>query len=440
MDWLYDVRLLSGPVPWVVTALAVLGVLWLVLAPTAHTARHLRRTVPICAVVAIVLTAAAWIGVEKWWRPFPDPVETSVYVWIGCAVFAIALAVGRLITDRRVRRGLATVLSALAVVAASAVHVNLVFDAYPTVRDALGLPAANALAFSAVPAPVADPVADPVEGSPLDSVWTPPADVPDSGRVVTVAIPGAVSGFAARDAEIYLPPAYFADPRPLLPVLVLLAGQPGSPGDWFAGGRLAQTMDAFAAQHDGLAPIVVVADGTGSTLANPLCLDSKLGNVDTYLATDVPAWVKANLQVDPDPRAWAVGGLSYGGTCSLQLATNHPDVYPTFLDLSGQLEPTLGDRQRTVDAAFGGDDAAFTAVNPMDLMAARAFPGTAGVFVVGSDDHDYAPGAHTLYDAARQAGMDVRLVEIPGGHSFAVWSAGLERELGWLSKRLGLTS
>ena len=79
---------------------------------------------------------------------------------------------------------------------------------------------------------------------------------------------------------------------------------------------------------------MVVADGTGSQIANPLCVDSKLGNVATYLAKDVPSWVKSNLQVNPDPKAWAIGGLSYGGTCSLQMATNYPDVYPTFLDIS----------------------------------------------------------------------------------------------------------
>ncbi len=436
LNLVYGWSLLTGPVPWVTTGLAVIGALWLILGRTGATRRYRRTVVPTCVIIAAALTGIGRVVVEKWWRPFPDPIEPWVYLWIGCGLLALLLAAVRLAVDRVPRRGVASTLAAMAVVSAVAVAVNLVFAAYPTVRDALGLPSANALAFADVQPPVADPVA----GRPLDRAWAAPADLPDRGRVVTVPIPGTVSGFSARDAQVYLPPAYFADPRPLLPVLVLLAGQPGDPGDWFAGGRAAQSMDAFAARHDGLAPVVVVADGTGSTLANPLCLDSRLGNVATYLATDVPTWIETHLQVDPDPRSWAVGGLSYGGTCALQLATNHPEVYPTFLDLSGQLEPTLGDRRRTVDDALGGDEAAFVAVNPMDLMATHHYPDTAGVFVVGADDRDYAPGVRTLYDAARAAGMDVRLVELPGGHSFAVWSAGLEREIDWLSRRLGLTS
>ncbi|MFE3293150.1 alpha/beta hydrolase [Rhodococcus sp. NPDC059234] len=435
MDWLYRWSLISGPLPWILTGLGALGGVWLLLAPT-RSRGYRRRTVPICCTAALVLTLALWLVVEKWWRPFPDPVETSIYVWIGLGVLALMLLVARLFADRRAWRTVVSVFAALAVVAAAAATVNLVFDAYPTVRDALGIANPNEIDFTSVPP--AEP--HPVVGKPLDTVWQPPPDLPSAGRVTAVRIPGAVSGFVARDAQIYLPPAYFADPRPQLPVLVLLAGQPGTPEDWINGGKLAQTMDAFAADHRGLAPIVVVADATGSQLANPLCVDSALGNVATYLATDVPAWVTANLQVDPDPRAWAIGGLSYGGTCALQMATNHPDRYPTFLDLSGQEEPTLGDHRRTLDAAFGGDETKFRAVNPMDLMAGQRFPNTAGVFVVGRDDKDFKPGVHTLYEAAQRAGMDVRLVELPGGHSFAVWSAGLEQELGWLSTRMGLTS
>ncbi|MFC7449946.1 alpha/beta hydrolase [Rhodococcus daqingensis] len=436
MDWLLRWSLTSGPLPWFVTVVGAAGGLWLLLAPITNPRRYRRRAVPLAAAVALACTAALWFVVEKWWRPFPDPIATEVYVWIGLGILAVALLLARLLLDRRVWRAVVSVFAAVAVVAAAGAQINLEFAAYPTVRDVLGIADPNEIGFDQLPPPQPDPVA----GTPLESVWRPPADLPTEGRVTTVAIPGVVSGFGAREARIYLPPAYFADPSPALPVLVLLAGQPGSPEDWLGGGRLAQAMDAFAAQHGGLAPVVVVADGTGSQLANPLCLDSRLGNVATYLARDVPDWVKSHLEVNPDPRTWAIGGLSYGGTCSLQMATNYPQVYPTFLDLSGQEEPTLGDRTRTVDEAFGGDASKFAAVNPMDLMAARTYPNSAGVFVVGSDDNEYRPGAQRVYQAAKAAGMDVQYLELPGGHSFAVWSAGLERELGWLATRMGLIS
>lgn len=53
--------------------------------------------------------------------------------------------------------------------------------------------------------------------------------------------------------------------------------------------------------------------------------------------------------------------------------------------------PTLGDRQRTVDAAFGGDTEALLRVNPLDLLRTRSYPDSAGAFVVGADDEMYRP-------------------------------------------------
>lgn len=393
--------------------------------------------------VAVVVTAAGLsvvltaVLIEKVWRPFPDPLPPSVYVWSGLAVLAVALAVGRGFVRRRDRSrplvAIGLVAAAVAVVLCAAGGINAGFDAYPTVRTALGMTDYRTVPFDTALAPQTVP-----GGSPSPANWAPSADMPETGAVARATVPGAVSRFPARDARIYLPPAYFTDPRPVLPVLVLLAGQPGTTEDWLVGGRLTRIMDAYAADHRGLAPVVVLADGTGRRLANPLCADSRLGNAATYLAVDVPNWVRTHLQVNPDPRGWAVGGLSYGGTCALQLATTRPEVYPTFLDLSGQAEPTLGDRTTTIRKAFDGDADAFARNNPADLLARHRYPDSAGAFVVGLGDTEYRAGIERLADAARAAGMDVHLTELPGGHSFAVWSAGLEKELPWLGHRLGL--
>jgi S-formylglutathione hydrolase FrmB len=433
VDSVTEVSLLDGALPIVVLVLGALGGLWLLVAQRRW---YYLWALPACLVGATVVTLLAYQTVENWWHPFPDPIQTEVYVWIGVGLAALALLVPRMLAARRWTARVTTLFAVLAVVALAGAQINLVFDYYPTVRAALGLADPNEIEFAEVPGPTEQVVS----GQPLDSVWHPPGDLPSAGSVTSADIPGDKSGFDARAARLYLPPAYLSNPRALLPVLILLAGQPGEPDDWIKSGAMATTMDDFAAKHDGLAPVVVVADGTGSTLANPLCMDSKLGNVDTYLAVDVPNWVRSHLQVNPDPRAWAVGGLSYGGTCALQLATNHPDVYPTFLDFSGQVEPTLGDRQRTIDAAFGGDEAAFRRVNPMDLLTSRTYAESAGMFVVGSSDDEYRDGQQKMAAAAKGAGMAVVYLEVKGGHSFAVWTAALRDSMDWLAARLGITS
>lgn len=429
LEW----SLLSGPLPATIFVLAALGAVWLLV---NRSRRHLILSLPLTFAGALLVVLGMWFVIEKAWHPFPDPLAASVYFWTGVGVWAVLLIVPRtLVSPRKWLAAGVSVLAGVLVVLAAALQVNLVFGAYPTVGDAVGRSAANTIAIGDLP-PHQDA---PLTLAPAAANWQPPAGMPDVGRVTTVDIPATVSGFSGRPAVVYLPPAYFTAQRPLLPVLVLLAGQPGSPEDWLAGGRLETTMNDFARAHGGLAPVVVVADGTGSQFANPLCVDSPLGNVATYLTVDVPAWVTSTLQVNPDHKVWAIGGLSYGGTCALQMSTLKPDIYPTFVDLSGQLEPTYGDRKSTVDQVFGGNAAAFTAINPMDLMAKNKYLGVGGYFVVGAGDDEYREGLRTVYQAAQASGMTVSFNEVPGSHSFAVWSKGLADSLPFLAQRMGLT-
>jgi S-formylglutathione hydrolase FrmB len=260
--------------------------------------------------------------------------------------------------------------------------------------------------------------------------------MPHTGRIAHVDIEGRHSHFPSRAAWLYLPPAYLGVRRAQLPVLVLVPGQPGGPEDWLLAGKLADVVDAFAAAHDGLAPVVVVPDVTGSPFGNPLCLDSRLGATETYLADDVPDWIATHLQVAPGPLT--IGGFSFGGTCALQLALRRPAVYPTFLDISGQAEPSLGDHAQTVGGAFGGDEAAFARVDPPDEMKAGRYPQSAGILAVGRDDSEFRAEDEQVTAAARAAGMTVMLDEPPGGHSWSMASDELGRALPWIAERTGL--
>jgi S-formylglutathione hydrolase FrmB len=276
-------------------------------------------------------------------------------------------------------------------------------------------------------------------GQALASIWHPPPGMPKTGAVYQVSIPGVASGFGARPGYIYLPPAYLATPRPQLPVLVLLGGQPGDPRAWVDSGRIQAMMDGFAKRHSGLAPVVVMPDDLGSEFANPLCLNSRLGDVQTYLTVDVPDWITSHLQVRPPGRGWAIGGFSEGGTCAIQLSTQAPRLYRFFVDISGQLEPTLGSRQLTISRAFRGDAAAFARVDPVVVLARTRFPRNAGVFVGGANDKVYTPQQRIVYLAARHAGMDVMFLGLPGGHDWRVWRGGLDHNVAWLASRLGIT-
>lgn len=429
LDW----SLLRGPLPVAAVAAAAVAATVL-LRPRGPRAGWWGRRVPTAVAGAtgtvLLLLAAAPVL-------FSDGLPWQVWAYLAATAGAVALAVVAVRAGARPGR---VVAAALVVALAAASGVNVYYGEFPTPRTALGLGYPDQTDLAAVPARAQRLVV--AAGAPLDRTWSPPAGMPSAGQVSEVTIPGPVSGFAARSAWVYLPPAYLVGVRAQLPVLVLLPGQPGDPRDWLDGGGLADRMDRYAAAHQGLAPVVVLADDLGSELANPLCLDSQLGNAATYLAVDVPSWIRRILQVDPDPARWAIGGLSHGGTCALQMALTAPQVYPTFLDISGQDEPSLGTRDQTVRAAFGagpGAAAAFRAVDPLDLLGTRRYLQTAGKLYAGADDAEFLPQARRVDAALRGAGVPAPLTVLPGAHTWDVWGPALEDALPWLGARLGIT-
>jgi S-formylglutathione hydrolase FrmB len=426
------VPLTHGPVPYVIAAVGIVALAWLA---AVRGRRWWLRRVPAGAVAAGAATAGLVYLVENVWRPFPDALPAPVILAAGGALLALTLAALRWSFTHGWWRLAIPLCTVFAVVAAASL-VNVYFGEYPTVDSLLPGPLANQVQLDQLVPPSAVVVAPP--GKSLGSVWQRPAGLPTHGATATVRIPPLKSGFQARPAMVYLPPAYLSSPRATLPVLVLMSGSPGSPHDWFGGGLLAQRMDRFAAAHNGLAPVVVVPDILGSALANPLCMDSKLGKAATYVDVDVPAWITTNLQVDTDTSRWAIAGLSSGGTCALQAAIRSPKTYPTFVDISGQDEPTLGGRARTVDATFGGDAAAFEATLPLHQLVGKSLPGSSGMLTVGDRDKMYGPQQRHVEKALKQAGVPVKFVLIRGAHTWAVFGAALEKSLPWLATRSGL--
>ncbi|MCU6481815.1 alpha/beta hydrolase [Arthrobacter sp. A2-55] len=436
MGIISNIDLLSGPFP----------VLLAVLACLSGAALLLRRGRGwILGVVAAALLAAVLAWAANWYvvnvaglSAYDLPLQ--VIAWIGTGIFAILLMVLNLAVGRGWRRLLAPVAMAVVVVAVAA-QVNVYFGAYRTIGDLTGASTANIapLAFSGANGRHILAPAAPVN-SPVVNRWVKPAGLPLTGTVNSVQLPGRVSGFTARTGYVYLPPAYQAHQRPLLPVLVLITGQPGSPADWLKAGGLQATIDAFAAAHQGLAPVVVIPDVNGTHSGNTMCMDSKIAKADTYLAVDVPAWIKNTLSVDLNPRHWAIGGFSFGGTCALQMAALHPGTYPSAIDLSGEAEPAISaNRSATIQAAFGGNTAAFNALTPLAMMAKTHYTDSWIYFAAGAQDGRFTGYQNLVSAAARTAGMTVTTHSVPGaGHSWAVPLNSLGPALNWLAPRLGL--
>ncbi|MEC5178900.1 alpha/beta hydrolase [Arthrobacter sp. CG_A4] len=474
MDVIEDLRLVDGPVLWIAWAAGAAGLayfLWQAVRrrrPGPGAAAWFTALLP---VLAAVLLAAALLAVVHWlliyvFSVFPEELPSEVLAWAVVVVTALLLWLLRLwgswrrtaaapvqagsaansaadvaansAADSAAARWRATAVatvSLLGVVLLSAVQINAYFGLNHTLSDVTGTAVARI-----------QPLEDGLKRAPESpagvslSRWTAPVDLPDGGVLRRAGIPGTVSGFQSREAYIYFPPAYQSSPRPALPVLVLFSGQPGAPADWLTGGALRSRMDRFAAEHRGIAPVVVVVDPNGSPSGNTLCMDSRIAQADTFLSRDVPAWISQTLDVDPDRRQWAAGGFSFGATCAVQMVTRHPDTFGAALAFSSEKEPALAkERDKTVAASFGGDTEAFDRQTPLSLMKERRYEGQAIFFGAGVRDPEFIGYMELLSGAARTAGFAVEARNIPNaGHSWETASRGLPAGLDFLAGRWGI--
>lgn len=374
-------------------------------------------TLTICA---IFLTALVWAVMELWWRPFPDPLPAPIYITVAVALWCI----GALFTLKKAGSFFAT--SSLIALICVPLVANAMFKSYPDIASMIPNRYAVSMSY------------EEFQGR----TEAPHAYGKTVGALISLDLPGTDSGFNARNAEVYIPPAYWTQPRRDLPVLVLMAGNPGSPSDWIRSGELTRTADEYQAQHNGRAPVVVSVDATGSLTGNPICVDSPIAKVQTYVAKDVPQQMKEKFRVGTDQKQWIIGGLSYGGTCALQVVANAPHAFGSFLDFSGQIEPTIGKHDETVQKFFGGDEAAFQKVNPETILKKAAgsqeFSGIAGRFIAGDQDTSSVEALTQLNDLAQKAGMDTQLTTVQGKHDFGTWRTALRETFSWVAMRGGI--
>jgi S-formylglutathione hydrolase FrmB len=259
------------------------------------------------------------------------------------------------------------------------------------------------------------------------------------GQIKSVNIPGTLSHFAARTGYVYLPAIATAPIKVPLPVIVLSAGYPGMPGNWVDSG-LADTMNAFSKIHHGVTPIVFMVDNTGSLTNDTECVNSPRGNVETYLTSDVPNYIKAHYSVSKNPSQWAIGGLSMGGMCSLMLTLRHPNVYRTFMDFGGESGPEVGNEQTTINTLFNGSQAAFNAHQPPLLLNQHTYKGLNGFFGIGdSDNPSLISAMKVVNELSLKAGIKTSFLQVGGAHTFNVWQELFADSLPSVSNRIGAT-
>lgn len=148
-----------------------------------------------------------------------------------------------------------------------------------------------------------------------------------------------------------------------------------------------------------------------------------------------------------------------GGTCAVDLAVMHPEIFSTFDDISGDIGPNDGGKQQTIDRLYGGDSAAWAQFDPATVLLHHSpYSGFAGRFDVdagapdtlpdGSPAADVAgtvpprPGDHLaaaqrLCGLGRLVAVDCAVIQEPGSHDWPFARNAFAGALPWLAGRIG---
>ena len=407
----------------------------------------LKRVLPVA-----LITAAAVTGLSYWYITSlgvaGDPAPTTLWLWIALTGLAAGVFLVGWRGIRWWRRGVAVLSIPLCALCAG-MALNGWVGYFPT-----ALAAWNQLTSGPLPDQV-----DRLRVTEMQVAGTKPS----KGVVVPVDIDDNASHFRHRRELVYLPPAWFnSNPPPRLPAVMMISSAFNTPADWLGPGGAFTTIDNFAAAHHGFSPVLVFVDPTGSFDNDTECVNGSRGNAADHLARDVVPFMVSNFGVSADRANWGVAGWSMGGTCAVDLAVMHPELFRAFVDIAGDRSPNVGPKDQTIAKLFGGNHAAWAAFDPLTVIARHGrYTGLSGWFdVPGSSEPrnvaeeahptGSAPStdpaanpegqdaaAHAMCAAASANGINCAVVSQPGRHDWPFAAGAFAAALPWLASALG---
>lgn len=421
--WLVNISLVDGWFPatlfsiTAVLAAILLGIaIWEMIGGSRGGGK---RAIAVVACPMVIAVIAGIVGLVIAWLlsdvfvVFGVELGPRVIAWAGCGCAIVGFAVSHVMLHRGVLRAVAVILVVCAVFS-TATGIDQAYGEYATIGSLFSQDSYREADLTGM-----------AKRSDLISVtqWRQEAadgsisDIPAHGEVSKVNIPATTSHFEARQALVYLPPAALvtAKHKPALPVILMMSGQPGSPGRVFAAGGIQTMMDDYAQHHGGLAPIVIAADQLGDDSHNTLCVDSPVyGKALTYLTKDVVDWVKTNLPAAWQAQDWAIAGFSQGATCSLQIGANHPNLFGSIIPTGSELKPTNGSESSMISRFFHGDRTAYEKQIPINAIRNHAPSNQTLVIGAGERDRESVRNVELIAPVAQQEGMHVTAVESLG--------------------------
>ena len=256
---------------------------------------------------------------------------------------------------------------------------------------------------------------------------TAPAVTPrPTARTVRITSPSL--GNSEYAFAVLLPTGYDTSTR-RYPVLFLLHG--GGQTHTAFPSRAWFTREAAAREM-----IVVLPNGGRSFFANAAGLSE--ARYEDLITNDLVQYMDTHYRTLATREARAIAGISMGGFGSALIALRHPDLFGTAGPLSAPLASARSGGDGASRVIFGAPDSdERRARDPLTLVT-QVVPETAPYFYVACGLDDSLLGASREFDRLLSArNLPHRYVEVPGGHTWAVWDEQLKAFFDVLAARPG---
>jgi enterochelin esterase-like enzyme len=140
-----------------------------------------------------------------------------------------------------------------------------------------------------------------------------------------------------RRLAVYTPPGYEQETRKRFPVLYLQHGYGDNEETWIVHGKANWILDNLIAQGRAKPMIIVMMDGHAALPVESPDSDFLQHNTELFerdLLQDVMPLIAKDYRVKRGPDNRAIAGLSMGGSESLTIGLNHPDLFAWVADFS----------------------------------------------------------------------------------------------------------
>jgi enterochelin esterase family protein len=232
---------------------------------------------------------------------------------------------------------------------------------------------------------------------------TPAAPACDEpGRVLSAQVDDTARGYPYY-YRVYLPPCYDTDAGRLYPVLYLIPGRSGGPGNWFAAG-VDKAADELILGGQ-IPPLIIVttesidADGYAESIFNDL----------------LPA-IESRYPIQADRAHRAVAGGSLGGIGAYRLAFRHPGHFGSA-------------------GIFGSGLVSGEEEQARQWLVAIPPPDRPRVFLnCGQEDVLMLDRAQAMIVLLDEMGIASTSIFSQGEHTYAYWVSNFPAYLRWLAQ------